>query len=96
MSGEELLTELPALLTVAEAAKLLRISKPHAYAQIRQGNLPSLKLGGKIMVPSLELVKLLGQEPARPEPWDELQQEIRVLHDRLRRAALILAGEERR
>lgn len=39
------------LLRVTEAAELLSISKSRAYELIKQGELPSLKLGGNIRVP---------------------------------------------
>ena len=37
--------------TIAEAAKLLGISLNHAYVMANTGQIPSIKLGRRIMVP---------------------------------------------
>lgn len=52
------------VLTVPEAAEILRIGCDTAYKQIKAGNIPSLKLGRRILVPRVPLMKLLGQQPA--------------------------------
>src|SRR6516165_3673616 len=41
--------------TVPEAAKLLRISPAHAYALVSRGELPSLRLGRRILIPRCAL-----------------------------------------
>jgi excisionase family DNA binding protein len=53
------------LLTVAEAAAFLRISKAFAYVAIRRGEIPSIRIGGVIRVPRAGLEKMLdvGEPP---------------------------------
>jgi len=41
----------PMLLTVSEAAKLLRISRGLAYELVRQKRIPFIRLGRRILVP---------------------------------------------
>lgn len=55
--------ELPAVLTVEEAAKLLRIGRGAAYEAVRKGEIPSVRVGRSIRVPRRALLELLG-EPA--------------------------------
>lgn len=38
-------------LTVTEAAKLLGISRAMAYECVRTGDLPAIRLGGRILIP---------------------------------------------
>jgi excisionase family DNA binding protein len=56
------------VLSVPEAAKLLGISRPTAYAAVRSGQIPSLGIGSRIVVPRAALVKLLEQagNPGKP------------------------------
>lgn len=44
-------------LTVSEAAKVLGISRASAYECVRTGEIPSIRLGGRILIP----VRLLDQ-----------------------------------
>jgi excisionase family DNA binding protein len=46
-------------LTVTEAAKLLGISRAMAYECVRTGDLPAIRLGGRILI--LELTRFGGQ-----------------------------------
>lgn len=39
-------------LTVLEVARLLRVSRQHVYKCVREGDLPSVRLGGKILIPT--------------------------------------------
>jgi excisionase family DNA binding protein len=50
------------LLTVEEAASLLRISRNLCYELIRQHQIPSLRLGRLIRVPRYALEAWLGQQ----------------------------------
>lgn len=56
-------------MTVDEAAVLLGISRGSAYEAVRQGQIPSIKLGRRVLVPRAKLAELLGEEatlePAR-------------------------------
>lgn len=47
-------------LTVAEAADLLGISRSTAYECVRTGDLPSIRMAGRILVPRKRLEELLG------------------------------------
>ena len=51
--------ELPAVLTVPEAAALLRVGKNTMYLAIQRGDVPSLKLGRRVLVPRDALQRLL-------------------------------------
>lgn len=50
--------------TVAEAAELLGISRGTAYEYVRAGELPSVRLGRRLMVPKHRLEALLNGEAA--------------------------------
>jgi hypothetical protein len=45
---------------VQTAAKLLHIGRNQAYAAVERGDIPSLRLNGRILVPVPALLKLLG------------------------------------
>lgn len=45
--------------TIAETAQLLGISKTSAYLWARQGKLPTLKIGGRRIVPRAALNRML-------------------------------------
>ena len=53
------LDELPDVLSVSEAAQVLRIGRNTAYECIRQGSIPSVRLGRRILVPRAALERLL-------------------------------------
>lgn len=52
-------------ITVDEAAELLGVSRSTAYSLVRQGELPSLRLGRRIVVPVRRLLALLDAGPPR-------------------------------
>ena len=54
------------ILTVEEAAGMLRISRGLAYEMVRTGRLPSIRLGRRLLVPRPALERMLGT--SRPEP----------------------------
>jgi len=47
------------VLTVGETARLLRLSKTTVYDQIRQGSVPSIRLGKRILIPRAALMRKL-------------------------------------
>lgn len=47
------------VLTVPEAAILLRISRQSAYEAVRRGELPSIRIGKRLLVPRRILMRLL-------------------------------------
>lgn len=59
-SGEGRLT-----LTVEEAAALIGISRAFAYEAVRRGEIPSIRIGRRVLVPRAALHRLLaGDDPA--------------------------------
>ena len=72
--SSELLDALPEVLTVEEAAELLRISRNSAYALTRRWRhtggregLPVIELGRNLRVPKHELERLLGVPTSEPD-----------------------------
>lgn len=51
--------ESPAVLSVEEAARVLRIGRQAAYAAVRIGTLRSIKIGRRILVPRSAIDELL-------------------------------------
>jgi excisionase family DNA binding protein len=49
----------PLVLTVEEAAKLLRISRSLAYDMAKAGTLPTVRLGSRLIVPTERLLQML-------------------------------------
>ncbi len=49
----------PLTYTVDEAAALLGISRPSAYEAVHTGEVPSIKVGRRILVPRAALTRLL-------------------------------------
>jgi excisionase family DNA binding protein len=58
--------ELPLVLTVEEAAALLGISRGLAYEGCRRGDLPSIRIGRRILVPRGQLLARLRAFPEPP------------------------------
>ena len=55
------------VLTVEEAAKFLRLSRGSAYEGVRLGQIPSIRVGRRILIPRAALVRLLdGGIPSSP------------------------------
>lgn len=54
------LVDTPAVLTVEEAAELLRVGRSAAYAAVKSGDIPSIKVGRSIRVPKFQLERMLG------------------------------------
>ena len=48
-----------ATLSVVEAASIMGVSKNVAYEAARRGEIPSIRLGGRILVPRAALERLL-------------------------------------
>jgi excisionase family DNA binding protein len=47
------------MLTVEEAGRLAGISRRHAYKLVKEGAIPSVRLGGAIRVPTQRLLEIL-------------------------------------
>lgn len=55
--------EFPPTISVEHAAKLLGVSRSAAYRAVAAGQLPSLRLGRRIYVPTAQLLAMLGLLP---------------------------------
>ena len=62
MRYTEMFRNEPDVLTVPEAAKLLRIGKNQAYELVKNGKLSAIKLGKKFIVPKSTLVDFCRNE----------------------------------
>jgi len=49
----------PATYTVEEAAKLLRIGRNQGYEAAKSGDLPSIRIGNRVLIPRIALERLL-------------------------------------
>jgi excisionase family DNA binding protein len=54
---------LPGLLKVEQASVLMGISRSAAYRAVAAGDLPSVRFGGRLYVPTARLLLLLGLAP---------------------------------
>jgi excisionase family DNA binding protein len=70
MSTTSLLRE-PATLTVIEAAAVLGISRNAAYAAVANGDIPSIRIGKRILVPRHRLIEILGAPAGRDTVVDQ-------------------------
>jgi excisionase family DNA binding protein len=61
-------SEAPLLLTVPEAARVLRISRNLAYELIAQRRLPHVRLGRRILIPRPGLERWISQQAGLPDP----------------------------
>lgn len=57
------LDQLPATVSVEEAGALLGLSRRSAYRAMERGELPVLRFGRRLLVPSAKLLVLLGLRP---------------------------------
>jgi excisionase family DNA binding protein len=64
------LEELPLMLTVEEAAAVLRIGRGSAYEGCRTGDIPAVRIGRRVVVPRAGLVRLLGESDPGADPAD--------------------------
>ena len=55
-----------AVLTVDEAAGILRISRGLAFAAVRTGTIPHIRIGRRILVPRAQLLLMLKGASAQP------------------------------
>ena len=58
-AGLRTVEELPLLLTVEEAASVLRIGRNTAYIAVADGSLPSIRVGSRIRIPRAALAELM-------------------------------------
>ena len=48
--------------TVEETASILRVGKNTVYAAVRKGEIPSIRIGDRILVPRIALQRMLNGE----------------------------------
>ena len=60
MQGLSRRGDLPPLLSVEQASKLLGVSRTVGYRAAASGNLPTLRWGRRLYVPTARLLELLG------------------------------------
>ena len=53
------------VLTIEEAGKLLGLGRSGTYEAARRGDIPTLKIGSRILVPKVALLKLLEETSRR-------------------------------
>jgi excisionase family DNA binding protein len=56
------------VLTVSEAARLLRLSRAFVYELIARGELPSVRFGRRIMIPRAAIERILDDSLATLPP----------------------------
>lgn len=63
----------PLVLTVEETAELLRIGRGSAYAAVRSGRIPSVRIGRRVLVIRQALLDAIAKEaePERSAQWHE-------------------------
>ncbi|WP_043615256.1 helix-turn-helix domain-containing protein [Nonomuraea candida] len=54
-------------MSVAEAAAVLGLHRDAAYDAVRRGDLPSIRIGRKILIPTAKLASMLGLPYASEE-----------------------------
>jgi excisionase family DNA binding protein len=65
------LRDLPATITVTDAADILGISRRSAYRAAAAGQLPVIKIGRRLLVPTARLLHLLGHHTDQPPNTDQ-------------------------
>lgn len=56
------------VLRVDELAALLGIGRSAAYVAVRRGELPSIRVGRRVLIPTAQLRSLLGLDSSEPQP----------------------------
>ena len=57
------LTAMPATMTIPEAAALLDVSRSAAYRAVARGEIPTIRIGRRLLVPTAKLYGMLGWLP---------------------------------
>lgn len=56
----------PITITVEQAAGMLGISRAAAYNAVRRGDIPSVRVGRRLLVPQYRLAALIAGQPVEP------------------------------
>ena len=62
----------PTVFTVDEVAKILRIGRISAYQAIERGDVPSIRIGRRILIPRAALEQMLNRFPISKSAGDNL------------------------
>ncbi len=65
--------DLPPILTVDQTAQVLGISRGLAFTAVRAGDIPSIRIGRRILVPRDRLRQMLGVDPAEPVAANQVE-----------------------
>ena len=57
----------PATMTIPEAAQLLGVSRSAGYRAVTRGEIPTIRIGRRLLVPTAKLHTLLGWYPEPTE-----------------------------
>lgn len=58
--AELVAADMPPTITVEEAADIVGISRAAAYRAVHKGQIPALRIGRRLLVPSASLLEMLG------------------------------------
>lgn len=67
------IADYPATMTIEEAGELLGLSRSSAYRAAARGELPTLRFGRRLVVPTRRLLALLGFGEFQPEEAAETE-----------------------
>jgi excisionase family DNA binding protein len=59
MESSVRLEDLPDVLTLEETARVLRLSRGSTYEAVRQGRVPSVRVGRRLLIPKTGVIRLL-------------------------------------
>ncbi len=62
------------VLTVVEVARELGISRGLAYEAVRLGQIPSVRIGRRVLIPRAALERLLAQNETSPAPTEPVSE----------------------
>jgi excisionase family DNA binding protein len=71
MTAMERLASLPPMISVEETSKLLGVSRSAGYRAAATGQIPTLRVGRRLLVPTPRLLRMLGvveADKVAPEP----------------------------
>ncbi|MCH8993428.1 MAG: helix-turn-helix domain-containing protein [Chloroflexi bacterium] len=60
--------EEPKVITVEAAGEILKISRASAYQAVALGEIPSIRIGRRLLVPRAKLMEMLGEGVTEPAP----------------------------
>lgn len=62
------LEQLPPTISVERAAQILGVSRSSAYRAAKIGEIPTFKIGRRLLVPTARLMAMLSVEPTSRQP----------------------------